>query len=169
MLELIYEKATEINEDVKFYYLCSDLHLYQTGTVTMETDRSEKMVIEQYIVGTGGTELDPAYHSKTEAPDFEPPRIDMKYPDKVTYIMKTDIAQCGFLAVNLKEGALPEFVPHLIEQQEVVKTGGTVRRPRRQKFSRVLRKQKSRKLQKGGKKYSFKNKKSNKNKSKKYF
>jgi hypothetical protein len=42
----------------KYYYLCADLHLYQEGTVLLPVDGA-KMEIQQYIVGTGGTELDP--------------------------------------------------------------------------------------------------------------
>ena len=43
----------------KYYYLCADLHLYQEGTVLLPIDDGEQMQIQQYIVGTGGTELDP--------------------------------------------------------------------------------------------------------------
>ena len=39
-------------------YLCADLHLYQMGTVIITSGR-RLIVIHQYIVGTGGTELDP--------------------------------------------------------------------------------------------------------------
>lgn len=42
-----------------YYYLCADLHLYQEGTVLLPIDGEEEMQIQQYIVGTGGTELDP--------------------------------------------------------------------------------------------------------------
>jgi hypothetical protein len=44
----------------KYYYLCADLHLYQEGTVLLPVDDLKmQMQIHQYIVGTGGTELDP--------------------------------------------------------------------------------------------------------------
>jgi len=43
--------------DSKFFYLCADLHLYQGGDV--EFSHGDKtMKIKQYIVGTGGTDLD---------------------------------------------------------------------------------------------------------------
>lgn len=43
--------------DSKFFYLCADLHLYQEGDV--EFSHGDKtMKIKQYIVGTGGTDLD---------------------------------------------------------------------------------------------------------------
>jgi hypothetical protein len=52
-------------EKIEYYYLCADLHLYQKGTVSI-INNSNKMDIQQYVVGTGGTELDlnpfdPAY------------------------------------------------------------------------------------------------------------
>jgi hypothetical protein len=40
------------------YYLCADYHVYEKGVVTIVKDGVEKN-IHQYIVGTGGTELDP--------------------------------------------------------------------------------------------------------------
>jgi hypothetical protein len=43
----------------KYYYLCADLHLYQEGTVSLPVGADQHMQIEQYIVGTGGTALDP--------------------------------------------------------------------------------------------------------------
>jgi hypothetical protein len=52
MLKNIYQP------EKKYYYLCADLHLYQEGTVLLPVDGA-KMEIQQYIVGTGGTELDP--------------------------------------------------------------------------------------------------------------
>lgn len=44
---------------VKYYYICADLHNYQIGTVTIDSTIGGKpMNINQYIVGTGGTDLD---------------------------------------------------------------------------------------------------------------
>ena len=48
----------KIKSEAKYYYLCADLHLYQKGIVRIPVD-SDFMTIEQYIVGSGGTELDP--------------------------------------------------------------------------------------------------------------
>jgi hypothetical protein len=46
-------------------YLCADLHLYQMGTVII-TSKRRLIVIHQYIVGTGGTELDPKIRNAPE-------------------------------------------------------------------------------------------------------
>ena len=56
MLKSVYQP------EKKYYYLCADLHLYQEGTVLLPVDGLKmemQMEIHQYIVGTGGTELDP--------------------------------------------------------------------------------------------------------------
>lgn len=42
------------NPNIKYYYLCADLHQYQCGNVSI----NGKMTIRQYIVGTGGAKLD---------------------------------------------------------------------------------------------------------------
>jgi hypothetical protein len=44
-------------ENINYHYLCADLHLYQKGIVEFNID-DRKMKVNQYIVGTGGTELD---------------------------------------------------------------------------------------------------------------
>lgn len=48
----------DINDGRNMYYLCADYHVYEEGIVTIIKDGVEKK-IHQYIVGTGGTELDP--------------------------------------------------------------------------------------------------------------
>ena len=56
-IELLIEINRIINNPaMNYYYLCADLHLYQKGKVILDDG---KMVINQYVTGTGGTELDP--------------------------------------------------------------------------------------------------------------
>jgi hypothetical protein len=46
---------------INYYYLCADLHQYQIGTIKIkpqDVSDSMSMIIKQYIVGTGGTDLD---------------------------------------------------------------------------------------------------------------
>jgi hypothetical protein len=45
----------DITDQPTYYYLCADLHLYQSGTITLHPS---DIVIHQYVVGTGGTPLD---------------------------------------------------------------------------------------------------------------
>ena len=87
----IYEKQPSSN----YYYLCADLHLYQKGTIKID----DKMVIKQYIVGTGGAELD------TAIPVDSAIRVDTAIPVystlvniyTFTYEMKQNIETNGFL------------------------------------------------------------------------
>jgi hypothetical protein len=78
-----------------FYSLCSDLHLYQEGTIHLPVDTGT-MNIKQYIVGTGGTELD----SMPEGNGNE------------LYNEITSIEKCGFLECDVS-GLNPtfEFIP----------------------------------------------------------
>ncbi len=55
-LSRIYEKLSSNN--AKFIVLCADYHLYQHGIIDINYG-TNKFEIEQYIVGTGGTDLDP--------------------------------------------------------------------------------------------------------------
>ena len=44
---------------INYYYLCADLHQYQIGNIEIIGKKNNVMNIKQYIVGTGGTTLDP--------------------------------------------------------------------------------------------------------------
>ena len=45
------------SENVKKYYLCSDVHQFQKGTIQLTIDEN-KHTIHQFVVGIGGTECD---------------------------------------------------------------------------------------------------------------
>lgn len=51
----------------KLYYLCADLHQYQKGIINYK-----QMEVEQYIVGTGGTKLDPDVDLKADRVNNQP-------------------------------------------------------------------------------------------------
>lgn len=44
----------------EYHYLCADVHMYQRGTVNLEFPGNpiHQMTIKQYVVGTGGADLD---------------------------------------------------------------------------------------------------------------
>lgn len=68
LYESIYKKLSiEMRNEIKFYYLCADLHQYQIGnieispqitSISSEEGYNPVMSIKQYVVGTGGTSLD---------------------------------------------------------------------------------------------------------------
>jgi hypothetical protein len=63
LTDLLYNSIySKLNNNVNYYYLCADLHLYQYGTIYIKPNSIEdeklSMIIKQYIVGTGGTDTD---------------------------------------------------------------------------------------------------------------
>ncbi len=70
----------------QFYYFCADIHNYQNGTVRI-TKHGESMIINQYIVGTGGTELDEDYNGRYN-PNFETEGASKDIINYVTHIPK---------------------------------------------------------------------------------
>lgn len=60
LYESIYEKIDPaMRNEINYYYLCADLHQYQIANIQINREGQEPMIIKQYIVGTGGTTLDP--------------------------------------------------------------------------------------------------------------
>ena len=98
--ESIYAPLQSVNPGIKYFYLCADLHQYQTGIVTIESQSSmPSLVIQQYIVGTGGTELEkkPYDHSK----DGGVSKNIEKYNIKYDIIPNTTEYTHGFLVCKL--------------------------------------------------------------------
>ena len=81
-------------KNIKYYYLCADLHQYQIGNISICPNEpshiSDCMFIKQYIVGTGGADLDP-YYSSLMIPDeinyFDNLIENKDNPLKVSYLM----------------------------------------------------------------------------------
>lgn len=82
--------------DKSIHYLCADIHLYQQGQITIPLDDDNALLINQYIVGTGGAELDNLSTIKTAI-----------YEDKannnynINYIANEDIKTNGFLVCDV--------------------------------------------------------------------
>ena len=89
--KVVLKEIFSLTPDSRFYYLCSDLHLYQEGTIHLPVDAGT-MNIKQYIVGTGGTELD-------KLPEGNGNDI---------YTVTKSIKECGFLTCDVS-GPEPEF------------------------------------------------------------
>lgn len=49
----------------KIYYLCADSHFYEESIITIKNPGKDNILINQYIVGTGGAELDDIDVTKT--------------------------------------------------------------------------------------------------------
>lgn len=63
----IFEVLNKMDKRMNYYYLCADLHQYQIGNISIcPQGSSEKMLIKQYTVGTGGADQDPFPFSKSD-------------------------------------------------------------------------------------------------------
>ena len=74
LINLLYNsiyKNIPRNRNLKFYYLCADLHQYQIGSVKIEREDDDSMDIKQYIVGTGGTDLDDYPFTSSDQSTYE--------------------------------------------------------------------------------------------------
>lgn len=109
------------NKNINYYYLCADLHQYQTGDViikgnikSLDGDNSNNatdiMHIKQYITGTGGSQLERA------EVDLSQLKINNKIRKLDTITIKynnvSNIATYGFLDCILTQ--LDEFKPVFI-------------------------------------------------------
>jgi predicted MPP superfamily phosphohydrolase len=96
---------TNLPPSTNYYYLCSDLHLYQKGLIELTIPDTRTMTIQQYIVGSGGTELDPAISSST---------IEENYNhENIKYTFLQEKREHGVLECTIEENETPifEFIP----------------------------------------------------------
>ena len=117
-------------DNVNYFYLCADVHLYQEGNIVIKIDEMPKMKIQQYIVGTGGTELDKCVDESNIGVEIENERL--------TYIMTRCQEKCGFLEC-ITTSDIPSFVFN-----EVPIEGGK-RKTRKRKTKRKSKKKSKRK------------------------
>jgi len=91
---------------VDYFYLCSDYHNYQKGRVEI-VGSAGNMLINQYIVGTGGTKLD------DPLVDNSPRAIELKPKGNPTaiaiYNFEEDMNSHGFLECSMKMQGAPNF------------------------------------------------------------
>jgi len=101
ILNEIYSKITK--KEINYYYLCADLHQYQAGSITI-TNQTNTMTLDQYICGTGGTELDnytKTVYGKSQIPT-QSKTIDSD-DKKIKYTMKSNISAYGFLVCSVTD------------------------------------------------------------------
>ena len=90
-----------LSDDVTYFYLCADVHLYQEGEIGLKIDDKSTMKIKQYIVGTGGTDLDKCPNKSEMA--------GVTRNERLTYTMTRCEAKCGFLEC-INTFPVPEFL-----------------------------------------------------------
>ena len=126
-INMLYSVFTMYNE-IKYYYICADLHNYQIGTLTIRKDGLEPMTIKQYIVGTGGTDLDTDPLNGTESKELKEPYINNSF--EVTYSMtprERDVCRgvkYGFLDRICQDGTELHFVFYPVDPDRTPVEGG---------------------------------------------
>ena len=111
-----------LGSEINYFYLCADLHLYQEGLITLKNEEEQKeMKIKQFIVGTGGTELDEAV----------PGNINFVFSSEIIdYRVISSKQECGILKCEV-DGLEPKFEFISIEQK-----GGKKRTKKRERKKR---------------------------------
>jgi hypothetical protein len=147
--ETIYVPLQAVNSGIKYFYLCADLHQYQTGTVTITAAGAARplLVIQQYIAGTGGTELEknPYDHSK----DGGVIKNTDKYQITYNIIPSANEYTHGFLVCKLDTDK--NFTAEFIEADKFI-GGGSYRKTRKtKKTKKTSRSRKARKAKKTSK------------------
>jgi hypothetical protein len=84
------EIYSRLKDTVNYFYLCADVHLYQEGEIVIKIDDIQTMKIKQYIVGTGGTELDTCANERNIG-------VAINDDPRLTYTMTKCEERCGFL------------------------------------------------------------------------
>ena len=76
-------------------YLCADLHLFQSGDIHFQT---QDIHIQQYIVGTGGTELDDPIQPQNIHEWLQTPT---KFSENATYTLHNEQHSNGFIEYKI--------------------------------------------------------------------
>lgn len=129
----------------KYYYLCADLHLYQEGTVLLPVGADQQMQIQQYIVGTGGTELDPDPRAGfSPQKDFKTAIGETAGSYSMTPTQeRNSVKEFGFLVCDFHDPAKLKF-----KFIKVPTGGGGGKRSRHKRTNKKKRRQKKKRSQK---------------------
>ena len=96
--------------DKKFIHLCADVHLYQSSEIIIKgEDKNKEMLLKQYVVGTGGAELD--NDDNTIKPERFKDFIDINNENKYKYKLYDSNPINGFLDCKFEN---TEFKPTFI-------------------------------------------------------
>ena len=150
--KVLKEIYSRLMDNVNYFYLCADVHLYQEGNIVIKIDETQQMKIQQYIVGTGGTELDTCIAESNIGDKIE--------NDRLTYTMTRCQERCGFLEC-ITTSAIPSFLFNEIPIE------GGVKKIKNTKKKKTKKKTKKKKKNKTKNKTKKKNKNKTKNKTKK--
>lgn len=133
------------NHSVKYYYLCADFHSYQQGSISLTKQGESSMKIEQYISGTGGTELDDEIPLQNK--DFVSSNKNKINDIILDYTLNENRREWGFLVCYPTEDKLVcEFQPVKLSKNPVI--GGKTRRRKNRFFIFIVENQIQNQIQK---------------------
>lgn len=149
LLNDLYILAGNVNK----YYICADVHQYQEGIVTLFTNPISH-IINQYVVGVGGTkcdetciseqEIDPGVYSGIGKPEY--------INENIKYKMEVCKREFGYLSCKENNGVLTcEFIsvePCDKFEKKKEKKGGKKKRKTRKKNKKKTRKKKTKRRNK---------------------
>ena len=91
-----------MNQQIKLYYLCADVHLYQRSFIFF--DKYPYLPIEQNIIGTGGAKLDQEpFEDKTEG-------YQDKYNIITTQVIESNSSYGFLITRRASKGYVSEFI-----------------------------------------------------------
>ena len=140
---IFYLKGNSVN----YYYLCADLHRYQEGTINIHTMHGD-MLITQYVVGTGGTDLDPDPSAGFKSSNsFKTELTDVVGVYNMTAEQqKNSMEEFGFLECDFKN---PTHLAFNFIKVPINSSGGRQRRTKKKKNKYTKRSyKKTRKIKK---------------------
>lgn len=105
--ELLKEIYNKFRDTVNYYYLCADYHCYQKGVIQINMSPTDVMSIQQYVVGTGGAELDAAV----------PEQVYQVNTD-IRYNVENAISKNGFLVCKSNKDDILSFEFHEVSNPE---------------------------------------------------
>ena len=114
LVNMIQQIANPTERQINVTYLCADLHLFQCGDIYIENEASvnHPFLIKQFIVGSGGTELDDPIPADNKVKFLNRPHIFDK-SEYSSYTLRYETPSNGFAEYKIIDGSthVVSFIP----------------------------------------------------------
>ena len=154
LYEELFIKLKKTKRDFSYYYLCADLHQYQSGNITIGQG-DDLMEIRQYIAGTGGANKDT--YDKERIKKYIEKNLKVETHAGIVYDMSPyDIehsrSENGFLICKENENNTLHFQFYDVNNNEIINclglTGGYKKHTNTKRSLKKLNKKHTKKLNK---------------------
>ena len=127
-----------VDSTISIHYLCADIHNYQKSVIQFNSHQGK--VIHQYIVGTGGTELDAKEH-------LHCPKRIQSGDTIITYNLQNFNTSHGFLDCDCSsERPIFTFIPTIMKAEGRTKRKTRTKRKKRQTLRKRIKSKKFRRI-----------------------